>query len=532
MLTKVSADALPQTVSELFLVWKEQTRADGKLGINGKAATNGERTASDLANYQRALKDYVLGTTGAEQLTSAPVSLLALEEDRILEAMIRGTTLRKGRAPSAHLEGSLRSWMRRLLTDLAPVLGHRSFQPLPGGRLWQPYRTTLPGFKMANWPAGLAREFDALQAAYANRYYAGPGRAQLKQHRMKCGTWVNYRRVVNRVVEHALTVEGLTELTLLNLIEPDRVHRVQEWYFQRKTHGGYGAFTVLCMALGAVARYLEITGQLHSGHDAFSKLPSAPWMQFYALAKETEKDGHELGKVSQLPELPTLPPHEMEALAVVLSTGHPRRYNGRAAAYQIHRRRQAAAFYGIAPGAPVRIANWVGMQWGHNLYQDDQGHWWVYFRPEELKNGTRGKVPRHYRIKLPPSKGKWVDWWRAHLTEMIGPDFERVGYVFPGRRRTLGPDGKIVWQRGREDSFYKLIRNSCLEVRGHAYRPHAIRSDVTEYLLGRDGANMRSVLQAATLLGDTEQTVLKSYNKPDVQDILDQDYFAELDASD
>lgn len=157
----------------------------------------------------------------------------------------------------------------------------------------------------------------------------------------------------------------------------------------------------------------------------------------------------------------------------------------------------------------------------------------MYFRPEELKNGTSGEELREYLMKLPPVKSKWIERWRDHLREVVGPDFEAVcPHVFPGRQRRLGGDGKPTWGRCREDSFYRLVRDSCLELRGHAYRPHAIRGDVSSHLIGRPGASMRSVTQAAALLGDTEKTVLKAYNKPNVQALLDEDRFAELGADD
>lgn len=68
-----------------------------------------------------------------------------------------------------------------------------------------------------------------------------------------------------------------------------------------------------------------------------------------------------------------MPPAEMEALARMLAKTPPRRYNGRPAPHQLHRRQQAATFYGMAAGAPIRIKNWCDMQWGHNLYQDARG---------------------------------------------------------------------------------------------------------------------------------------------------------------
>ena len=41
---------------------------------------------------------------------------------------------------------------------------------------------------------------------------------------------------------------------------------------------------------------------------------------------------------------------------------------------------------------------------------------------------------------------------------------------------------------------------------------------------------MRSILKVAVLLGDSERTALKSYNKSDVQAMLDEDYLAEIGA--
>ncbi|WP_157463705.1 hypothetical protein [Deinococcus pimensis] len=522
-------EALPESLHHLFEAWKQQVRADGKTRADGQPATNGDRSSSDLSNYERALKDFALGASGSDHLHTAHLTLLALEEDRILDAVIRGATQRRGTKPSPHLESSLRSWMRRVLIDMAPRLNHTTLRPVPGGYLWKPYRTTLAPFSMTQWPEGLKREFAKMEAAYADPFYVGPGHEDLQRHQLRPQTLEGYRRCLNRVVEYALTVEHLQDLSLLDLVNYDRALRVRSWYLSRKAHGGYGLFLMLCMALAAVARYLEITGQLRSGHDPFSRASSAPWTRFYRLARDTRQLGHRNGKISKLPDLPPLPPKEMEALALTLAKTPPRRFNGRPNPHQLHRRQQAATFYGLASGAPVRIKNWCDMQWGRNLYADADGAWWVYFRPEELKNGTTGREPREYRIKLPPVKAQWIHRWRDHLRATIGPDFEHVcPYVFPGRERKLDQNGQPTWGRCREDSFYRLIRDSCLEIRGHAYRPHAIRSDVTEHIVGRQGASMRSVLQAAALLGDSEQTVLRIYNKPDVQRLLDEDYFSEL----
>ena len=201
--------SLPQTLHEFWLLWLSTLRSDGMVLPDGQRATNADRSPSDRLNYKRALKDFAQESTGAENLKEAPLTLLALEEDRILDTMIRGTTSRKGMAPSKHLEGSLRSWMRRLLTDMAFCLAHKSLRPQPGHKLWKPYRTPLKPFPTANWPENLSQEFDVLESNYANRFYAGPGRDALKRHRMRPNTWKNYRRAVNRIVEYCLTVEHL-----------------------------------------------------------------------------------------------------------------------------------------------------------------------------------------------------------------------------------------------------------------------------------------------------------------------------------
>lgn len=304
----VKLEPLPEFLDQLFELWKGQPRADGKLLPDGRPATNADRSPSDLANYERALKDFALGVAQTEDLARAPTTLLALEEERVLDAVIEGATRRKGAPPSPHLGSSLRSWMRRMLTDLAPVLKHQSLRPLPGHRLWKPYRKTMERFAMARWPEGLKKEFDALEAAYADPFYVGPGREHLKRHRVRPITWQSYRRALNRVVEYSVTVEGLTEMTLLDLVDYDRALHVRAWYFKQRGRGGYSAFGMLCMASAALARYLEITGQLHSGHDPFSKAFTAPWMRFFDLARETHKDGHSRGKSTNCPSCPHCPP--------------------------------------------------------------------------------------------------------------------------------------------------------------------------------------------------------------------------------
>ncbi len=78
-------------------------------------------------------------------------------------------------------------------------------------------------------------------------------------------------------------------------------------------------------------------------------------------------------------------------------------------------------------------------------------------------------------------------------------------------------------------SFYTLVRITCLEVRRSPYGPHAIRSDVTEYVLNPKETSMRDVLQVTYVLGDQQNTVLQYHSELDVQRLLDKGYFKELD---
>lgn len=151
----------------------------------------------------------------------------------------------------------------------------------------------------------------------------------------------------------------------------------------------------------------------------------------------------------------------------------------------------------------------------------------MHFKPHELKNGERGKDLREYHLKLPEDVNGWVKWWHGLLSRLIGPDFERTcPWVFPSRAVLLDDQGRVVWKKCLERGFYDGVRGTCLEVRGHSYRTHLIRHHVATFVFNGRDATIADMQQAATLLGDRLETVVKKYNKPQEQALLDKGYFS------
>jgi hypothetical protein len=132
-----------------------------------------------------------------------------------------------------------------------------------------------------------------------------------------------------------------------------------------------------------------------------------------------------------------------------------------------------------------------------------------------------------YEHELPALACSWIETWRAFLKDEIGPDFEtEAPYVLPSRMLKRKADGSHGWTRCNYGTLPKSIGDTCLELRGHDFPMHQIRHIVATNLVN-NSASLQDAQLAADLLGDTLDTVLSSYYRPN-HEALRRSYFDRL----
>ena len=505
-------------------LWKTLDRHDGKPG------TNGSRSPSDQANYSRAFHDLCLGSFGHQDLARADFSCFATEEVLVLEAVLRGARQRKNQPLSLHYERSLQSWTRALRRDLQSALDLKTHSPKPWKELLEPGPSHLPHFPRKQWPENIREEIEEFVTAFLDPGYMGLGWRVFNKRKMRPATMTTYRGVLGKYIEYCLKVEKLAEVTLIILANQERLETYIAYYLKLKVKGGYTNIFTLCASLATVTRYLAIKKKIDCEYEPYSKDPKAPWSQLYDLGIEIQKQGKR--NVVKLKELPILNVADRLELAEKSLVIPPRRKGGtKPMQRQIFIRKRTAIFFALSCWCPVRLENWTMMRWDQHLkFDTDQKRWQVHFDPHEIKNGESGKELRSYDILLPKAANVWLRRWRAVLEAEIGLDFQQKSpWVFPTRHRFLNDAGQPVWKRCANRSFYDGVVGTTLEIRGHAFRTHLVRHGVaTELFIGQD-ITMRDFQQAAWLLGDKVETVIKRYSKPAKQELLDQGYFSQFE---
>lgn len=493
-----------------------------------------DRSASDLGNKRRALMDTVHGLTGNDDLSKAPLTLLAKDPDDLNLALLRGVTARLGYAPDPKKASNLRSDLKSVRAALAGLLELPEVAPraakllrkIQKGR-WQ------KGVRTDQWPTGIRSKFEQMAEAYTNSNYAGQGHRFMTKNRMRPVTLEAMSTRFNPYIGFLVNEEHLGDPTFMDLIDLDRLLRFRAWYFLHVKQGGYSAFRYLCSALAKIALYLQATGRWDSGFALGSKDPDAPWMIFSQEGQKKFEEGDRTQQLATLEKLPLRTPRELMRLAERCRTQPPRTTDGRTpSSRQVFQRLFAAAFFGLGVMMPLRGRNWREMKWGRNLFQDSAGHWHVRFSGDELKNGTpRRKEIRTYALQLPAKAARWIEWWREQLQIFIGHDYEQqCPLVFPMLSTLTDAQGEYRWTEMSRKYFTRCIDDAAIEGLDQRFRPHMIRHCVATAIVA--SGRIEDAQQAATLLGDTLQTVLKMYFKPDEQKLLDQGYYARLDTMD
>lgn len=519
----LSADADPQTFT-LQDGW--QVYLSKPQGTD-PTPTNAERSPSDLGNKKRALRDLALGHSGQDDLSGTPLSLLANDWQELQALVTAGLTQRLGGIPNVKKASNIRSDLKKIREALHDLLQlpelnciNKANRRTPRKGHWK------KGFRKADWPAGFREEVAQMRAAFTDSNYSGPSYPYFNKHVMRDVTFDNIETRFNRLIDFALNSEEIANPRLTDFMDLDRVARFRDWHFHNRI-GGYAAFVQICSALSKTALYLEATGQLQSGHDLESKHHTAPWRTFVGMGATKFQQGIREGKTAELEELPLVTPPELEALGCRCQTQLPRTGDGRIpSARQIFNRRFAAMFFGLGIYMPLRGKNWRNMKWGNNLRREGDC-WRIYFSGLELKNGVRKNEIIEYNLLLPASATPLIDWWRGQLRAFVGQDFETVTpFVFPMQSTLTDADGLFQWVPMSHKYLMNAVDTAARDNIGQGFRPHMIRHCVATHVIS--SGMMIDVQQAATLLGDTIATVVKTYFKPDVQELLNLGYYSTL----
>ena len=491
------------------------------------APTNAERSPSDLGNKKRALRDLALGHGGQDDLSGTPLALLTSDWQELQALATAGLTQRLCGIPNVKKASNIRSDLKKIRETLYDLLQlpeltriNKANRRTPRKGHWK------KGFRKADWPVGLREEVAQMRAAFTDSNYSGPSYPYFNKHVMRDVTFDNIETRFNRLIDFALNSEGIANPRLMDFMDLDRVARFRDWHFHDRI-GGYAAFVQICSALSKTALYLEATGQLQSGHDLESKHHTAPWRTFVGMGATKFQQGIREGKTAELEELPLVIPSELKALGCRCQTQLPRTGDGRApSTRQIFNRRFAAMFFGLGIYMPLRGKNWRNMKWGNNLRREGD-RWRVYFSGLELKNGVKKDEIIEYNLLLPAHATPLINWWREQLRAFVGKDFETMTpFVFPMQSTLTDADGLFKWVPMTHKYLMSAVDTAARDNIGQGFRPHMIRHCVATFVIS--SGMMVDVQQAATLLGDTIATVVKTYFKPDVQELLNLGYYSTL----
>jgi hypothetical protein len=161
---------------------------------------------------------------------------------------------------------------------------------------------------------------------------------------------------------------------------------------------------------------------------------------------------------------------------------------------------------------PLRQRNLRELRLEHNLYEDE-GHWQLHFRGDELKIDTRGGQVNEYRVDL-----------TDYCPDLLPALQEFLQVHRPRLPGHAASQSLFLTKRGNpftQEGLYRELADTVAMRTGQRFYPHLVRSVwATEYI-----EKTRDFTGAAYMLGDTVATVLRAY-----QHILGKDQQAKAKA--
>lgn len=303
-----------------------------------------------------------------------------------------------------------------------------------------------------------------------------------------------YTTLLGRYIGFLITIEGLS-IQWDDLFDVSNVDRFIRWQSERSQttitvqsrRFVETLFTVAAQtdhpSLPALKRYKRDLPTPESMHDK---------REHWITLRELEAIGLSLLKEAHKP----ITSSPKEEAAYQMRCSHP----GLSRAIK----HQMALILRLMIRVPLRSRNIREMQLGRNLYQDDGGHWQLYFRGSELKVSTRNRKTNTYEVDLTDYCPDLI----PHLEEFLKdfrpriPQPATTSYVFASRFGNM-----LTRERLRHELATLVLCHTDGKTR---FYPHLIRTIwATEYLTAHPG----DYDTAAYMLGDSVQMVMQRYKE-------------------
>lgn len=472
-----------------------------------KTAISGRKTAINLAAA-------ALGGSPAD----IELSKLNSFDDTALTDLLRLGAKQLGRnTPSEKSLANYRSYLRGVLAN--SVDNRKPYASLGANqRAVFSKRPSLGGFK--DLPDGIRKTISTIIE------WKSPGTLPLHEERHRTGTWGNAsasrrKSMLARYAHALIDILGVDDLTPFDLVSRDAftAWRQSEEQFLRDNVPENGRRPMQGFAYAA---QLAITLAVISGQFLRAKEPH--WLEqeakcadgeqlpefFYRKAKQLQEDhARQVGSRTKV-DVSHLTPQDFWDVGRRELYAPPA--SGSTARSQTLARKRTALIYLIGSVTPLRARNFREMRWGCNLHRHPNGLWETRFQGEELKISVRKGGINSYRHTYGPELSKHIDEYLQWLKTTYGPDVQqRAPYVFTKDLES----GTDLATPISPVAFNKAFTGLWLNVRGDRITPHRLRDVVATFLIrwgianGQDG-----IALAAHALGDTIQTIIASYYRP------------------
>lgn len=491
------------TLLDAFNLWLSASGNENRP----KSAISGRKTAIVLA---------------AAALGGSPedieLSKLNSFDDTALTDLLRlGAKQLRRNTPSEKSLSNYRSYLRGVLA--LSVENRKAYAPLTANqKAVFSHRPSKGGFK--NLPSGIRQTIRAIIE------WKSPGTLPLREERYRVGTWgkttaANLRSLLARYAHTLIDILGVDDLTLYDLVSRDAFtawRQSEEKFLRdnapkngRRPLRGYASAGQLAIALAVIAGQFVRAKEpdwLEQEEGAAGGEPLADF--FYRKARQLQEEHARQVSSRTKTDVSHLTPHDFREVGLREFYASPAR--GSSGRSQTLVRKRTALIYLLGSVTPLRVRNFREMRWGHNLHRHPSGLWETRFRGEELKVPVRKGAINSYRHTYGPELSRLIDEYLQWLKTTYGSDIQqRAPYVF-----TTDPEaGGDLAAPISTGAFNSAFTGLWLNVRGERITPHRLRDVVATYLIHWGIANgLDGIALAAHALGDTIQTVITSYYRP------------------
>lgn len=484
------------------------------LSANGnedqpKTAVSGRKTAITLAAA-------ALGGSPAD----TELSKLNSYDDTALTDLLRlGAKQLRRTAPSEKTLANYRSYLRGVLAH--SVDDRKPYASLEANRK-AVFSRRPPMGGLEDLPDGVRQTIMTIIE------WKSPGTLPLHEERHRKGTWGQAtvrknRATLTRYAHVLIDILGVDDLTLFDLVSRGAFttwRQAEEGFLQdsvpkegRQPMKGFASAADLAITLAVIAsQFLRAKEPAWLEQEAKSADGEQLADFFYRKAKQLKVEHARQVDSRTKVDVSHLTPLDFRTVGEREFYAPPAR--GNQARAQTLARKRTALIYMMGSVTPLRARNFREMRWGHNLHRYPNGRWETRFQGEELKVSVRRDGVNTYRHTYGPELSRLIDEYLQWLKTTYGSDFQQQSqYVF-----TKDPEsGSDLATPISTAAFNTAFTGLWLNVRGERITPHRMRDVVATYLIrwgianGQDG-----IALAAHALGDTIQTIITSYYRPNI----------------